>query len=263
MYSGGGRLLSRVVAEQRVEPRQPARRHGRRAAFALGAGQQHALGGERRGEVVRRQADAPLGLRQAERCAHRPVDPRTGLDRRRPAAFVQAAQHQEVGALQSRFERPPDGEARMAAEARPDWSRSPAWSSSRAGHSPPAIGGTVAPRRAQPRQSVGQRLAGLARPQRVGRRARVRRRRRWRRAASAGAAPSSWRRRARTSLRPAARPGRRRRRRSPGAELALVDSARSAARPDAGFRPRRHLRSSRRAASSRAARDRPSVQADA
>ena len=59
--------------------------------------------------------------------AHRPVEPRAGLDRRRPGALVQPAQHQQVGALQARLQRPPDGEPRMAAEARADRSRARAW----------------------------------------------------------------------------------------------------------------------------------------
>ena len=155
------RGAARLVAEQRVEPRQPARRHGRRAALALGAGQQHALGAQRRGKVVRRQADAALRLRQAERGAHRPVDPRAGLDRRRPGALVQAAQHQKVGALQARFERSPDGEARMAAEARAD---DLGLEHGREQRRPFAAGdrGLAGPRRAQAGEGVGQRFAGLA-----------------------------------------------------------------------------------------------------
>ena len=78
-------------------------------------------------EIVRRQADAPFRLRQAERAAHRPVHPRAGLDRRRPGALVQPAQHQQIGALQARFQRAPDGQARMAAEAGPDDLRLAAW----------------------------------------------------------------------------------------------------------------------------------------
>ena len=243
MYSGGAAALPRLVAEQRIEPRQPARRHGRRAAFALGAGQQHALGAERRGEIVRRQADASLGLRQAERGAHRPVDPRTGLDRRRPGALVQAAQHQQVGALQAGLERSPDGEPRMAAEAGTDRSPARAWSASSAGHSPPAIAVLAGPGRAQARQRVGQRFAGLAGPQR----------RRPRRSLSAaamvassracGAAPACHQRR--KSRRRGVEPVDQRRRRRAGRRdrrtCAFSMRARIAAMPGVGLQPAQAL----------------------
>ena len=168
MYSGGADLAAGLVAEQGIEPRQPARRHGRGAAFAFGAGQQHAFGAERRDEVVRRQSDAALGLRQAERRAHRPVEPGAGLDRRRPGALVQPAQHQQVGALQARLQRPPDGEPRMAAEA---WADDLGLEHGGEQGGPLAAGdGILArPGRAQARQRVGQRFAGIAGPQRVGR----------------------------------------------------------------------------------------------
>ena len=67
-----------------------------------------------------RQADAALGLLQAERRPHRTIDPRAGLDRRRPRAFVQATQHEKIGALQSCFEGTPNEQARVTPEGGPD-----------------------------------------------------------------------------------------------------------------------------------------------
>ena len=107
------------AGQERIEPQQPARGHGRRAIDALGAGQQHFGRAHRLLEIVGGKADLALRRRQAEALAHRAVEP--GIDRafRRPGAFVEAAQDQQVGLLQARFQRPPDGEARMLAEARP------------------------------------------------------------------------------------------------------------------------------------------------
>ena len=230
-----------IVVEQRIEPRQPARRHGGRAALALGAGQQHALGGERRGEVVRRQADTPFRLRQAEGRAHRPVDPRAGLDRGRPGAFVQPAQDQEIGALQTGFQRTPDRKPWMPAEARPHHlGRQHGVEQGR----PVAAGdgGVVLPRRAQAGQCIGQCLAGLARPQPVRRVQCVRRRQRWRRAAPE--APCSVAIcAARSDVAASSRSIRSTTRRRSASSPNFVWStwARSAARPEAGFRPRRHL----------------------
>ena len=100
--------------QQRLQPGQPARRHGGRAVAALGAGQDH-LGRRHRGgqKVMRGDADRRLGRGQADGGAHRAGQPRAGLGRRRPDGLDQAAEHHDVDGLQPRLQRSPDEDARM------------------------------------------------------------------------------------------------------------------------------------------------------
>ena len=147
----------------------------------------------------------------------------------------------------------------MAAEARPDGLGR---QHRRQQRRPFAAGDRRAacPRRAQPRQRIGQRLAGLARPQRIGRRAASaaamrRLEQRVRRAHRRVMAATSSGRSLRQALDQVDDP-------VPvafAAELAVGHAEPERPEPGSGLRPRRHLRSSRRAASSRSARDRPSV----
>ena len=106
------------AGEQRLQPHQPARRHGRHAVDLLGARDVDAFGAEQRGEIVRRVADFLLGRGQAQLLAHRAVEPWPGIGGFRPRAVVERAEDDDVGLLQARFERPPDGEARMHGDAR-------------------------------------------------------------------------------------------------------------------------------------------------
>ncbi len=69
-------------------------------------------------EIVRSLTDAPFRRGQAERCAHRPVEKRVGLDRRRPDSFVEAGQKHAVEAEQTRFEQAEDLQARVPAAGR-------------------------------------------------------------------------------------------------------------------------------------------------
>ena len=56
-------------------------------------------------EIVRRQADAPLGQIEAEIAAHRAAEPWIAARLGRPGAFIESAQHDAVDVLQSRFQR--------------------------------------------------------------------------------------------------------------------------------------------------------------
>src|SRR5436190_580998 len=85
-----------------------ARSRGRAASGGVGRGD----------EIVRRQADATLRLAEIERLAHRTIEPRAWISERRPNAFVEAAEDRQVGLLQTRFERAPDVQPRVLAEAR-------------------------------------------------------------------------------------------------------------------------------------------------
>ena len=114
----GGRFMEGQghagALEQRVQPCEPARRHGRRALAPGGCGQNHrAAGGGEREKIMRRRGDVRLRRRQAGGFAHRPAEPGAGLGHGRPHAFRQPAEHGDVHALQQRFLRAPDGDARM------------------------------------------------------------------------------------------------------------------------------------------------------
>jgi hypothetical protein len=72
------------------------------------------------GEVVGGQADLALGRRQALARAHRPRQER--IDRRalRPDAFLEAGQHQPIGADQAGFDGAQDAQTRMGGAADAD-----------------------------------------------------------------------------------------------------------------------------------------------
>ena len=157
----------------------------------------------------------------------------------------------------------------MAAEARPDRSRSPASSSSSAGHSPPAIGWPAGQASAQARPAHRPALRRPRRDHSVSAGGA------WLRPRRCVASSSACGRGVRASststsvavrcVEPVDQVDRTLRPIGRVAELRLVDqSAQSPRGPARASRPRRHLRSRRRAASSRAARDRGRAwQADA
>ena len=114
------REVARQAAADRVEPQQEARGHRRRAAVAPRAGDQHFGRAERAREIVRGKADPELQRRHAERRANLRRKPRIGRWKRRPNSFVEAAEDDQVGALQPRLEQPPDENPRMPAIRRPN-----------------------------------------------------------------------------------------------------------------------------------------------
>src|SRR3546814_6718574 len=74
-------LVAQTVGEPQalaegVDAPEPARRHGRSAVDPLGAGQVDAWRAESLVEVMRGEADAALGQRQAEGRLHGPAEPR-------------------------------------------------------------------------------------------------------------------------------------------------------------------------------------------
>src|SRR4029077_12631251 len=79
---------------------------------------------ERADEIVRRLADAPLGRRQAQRGAHRPVEKGVGLNRGRPYRFVEARQKHTIEAQETRFEEAQDLQAWVSAARRRSTRRS-------------------------------------------------------------------------------------------------------------------------------------------
>ena len=101
---------------QGLQPPQPARFH-RRAVAALGVQQDHLGRAGGLGEVVGRQADAPLRRGQAQRLAHRPRQEGVGRGGGRPDALLQTGHDQPVGADQSRLDRAQDAKARMGRSA--------------------------------------------------------------------------------------------------------------------------------------------------
>ena len=149
------------------DAQQPARGHGGRTVDLVGA-RQHDLGGCRGlDEVVCRQTNAAFRLGQADGCPHGPAEPGIGPGRGWPGTLVEAAQHDEIGALQPGFQKPPDEEPRMAAKARPHRL------SSQQGIEESRIGGSSD--RRQGVRRLGQlgdktrgRFAGLAGPQALG-----------------------------------------------------------------------------------------------
>ena len=75
---GAERILEPDRAQHRVEPQQPARRHGRRALDARGARQRHFGRAERLREIMRGDADRALGRR---RCRSRAASAATSTGR--------------------------------------------------------------------------------------------------------------------------------------------------------------------------------------
>ncbi len=104
--------------DQRFQPLEPARGHGRHAVHFQRAREIDGRRAERLGEVVGAEPDAPLRRGQAELLAHGPAEPGACLLRARPHAFVQAAEDDHVRLLKPRFERSPDEQARMRRPAR-------------------------------------------------------------------------------------------------------------------------------------------------
>ena len=78
---------------------------------------------ERAREIVRGKPDPEFERRHAELGADLGRQPRIGRGQRRPDAFVQSAEDDQVGALQPRFEQAPDEDARMTAVGRPHGAR--------------------------------------------------------------------------------------------------------------------------------------------
>ena len=120
---GGEPLEPRVAghsAGHRLKPKPEPRRDRRRARVAPRPRDEHLRRAQRAGQIVRRQADPIIEPRQSEVHADFRSEPRIRRGRRRPHAFVEAAEHHEVRLLQPRFEQTPDEDARMPAIGRPD-----------------------------------------------------------------------------------------------------------------------------------------------
>ena len=75
-----------------------------RAANFRGVTEDHVVGAEQLGKIVRGEADAPLRQIEAELVPHRPAQPWIDPRRRRPDAFDQPAQNDPVGLRQPRFQ---------------------------------------------------------------------------------------------------------------------------------------------------------------
>ena len=113
-----GRELHRLIpsecpietsgAQHRIEPQEPARRHGWDAILSGGAGQHHLGRPERLGKVVRGDADRTFGNSDPELPPHLPRHPGIVFRSTRPAALVEPAEDEQVGVLQARFDEPPD-----------------------------------------------------------------------------------------------------------------------------------------------------------
>ena len=108
------RALPARFAGDRGQALHEARGHRRRARDLGGAGEDDFRRAERLREVVRGQSDAPLRRIEPEIAPHRPRQPRIAARFGRPAAFVEAAEHKAVGALQARFQRAVNVNAHIA-----------------------------------------------------------------------------------------------------------------------------------------------------
>ena len=69
-------------------------------------------------EIMRGKADPPFQRRQAELGAQPRRQPGIGRRQRRPDAFVEAAENEQIGMLEPRLDQAPDGNARMLAVRR-------------------------------------------------------------------------------------------------------------------------------------------------
>ena len=105
------RGLPRGVARHRGEALKKSRGDRRRARELGGAGEKHLRGAGELREIVRRKADAPLRQIEAERMAHRPVEPGIGARIGRPDALDEAADDDAIDVGQPRFERAVDAHA--------------------------------------------------------------------------------------------------------------------------------------------------------
>jgi hypothetical protein len=97
-------VIARQPAADGLEPQQESRGDRRRPRIATGARDQHFRRAESTGEVVRGKTDAAIGRGHTQRRSHLRRKPRIGRGKRRPHALVQSAEHDQVGALQARFE---------------------------------------------------------------------------------------------------------------------------------------------------------------
>ena len=93
------RAIETDSAQYRVEPKKPARRHGRNTFAPRGAGQRHLRRADRLGKIMRCHADRPLRRGDAEFAPHLPRHPRIVLGRSRPAALVQSAENNQISLL--------------------------------------------------------------------------------------------------------------------------------------------------------------------
>ena len=84
----------------------------RSARPQLGRAREHDLARAKRlRKVVRRKADAAFRQIEAEIAAHRPAEPRVVARIRRPGAFDQTSEHDEIGMVQARFQGAEDADA--------------------------------------------------------------------------------------------------------------------------------------------------------
>ena len=109
-----GHGLPAFLAGECGEALHETRGHGRRAGDLLRPRQHDLRHAERLREVMRGQADAPLRRIEAELPPHRPAEPGIAARFRRPARFVQSAEHDAVDRLKARFERTVDVHAHVA-----------------------------------------------------------------------------------------------------------------------------------------------------
>ncbi len=106
-------------AQYGVEPQQPARGHGGRALVTGCAGQDHLGCRHRLGKIMGRDADRALGEGDAEIAPHLPRHPGIVFPRAGPHTLVEAAQNDEIGLLQPRFDETPNRQPGVSAESRP------------------------------------------------------------------------------------------------------------------------------------------------
>ena len=103
------------AAGHRLNPQPEARRDSGRARIAARAGDDHLRCPQRRGEIMRRQADPPFQRRQPELRTEPWREPRIGRGQGRPDPFVEPPKDHEVGPLEPRLDKAPDEQAGMLA----------------------------------------------------------------------------------------------------------------------------------------------------
>ncbi len=113
------RVAEPHAAKQRLDPHQPAARHGRRAFRFQRAGEHDFARAEHLPDIMRGEPRPPLGRRQAERLAHGAVEPRPRIGGFRPGAFIQPGDDDQIGRGQPRLHGIEDLQARMRGARRP------------------------------------------------------------------------------------------------------------------------------------------------
>ena len=113
------RVLPAFLAGDRRQPLDEARAYRRRARLLGGTCEDDLARTQSLREVMRRQADAQLRQIETEFEPHRTAQPRIAAGVGRPGAFIEAAQHNVIRALQPRFQQAKDAYTRIGAFGAP------------------------------------------------------------------------------------------------------------------------------------------------